>query len=506
MDALKTNSVLISFKRLPSHVVAQDRFKPDSVDRLKFDRLKFDRPATVTGDITSKFAPIRDRNKMTRKIKRNASQPTQPFVFCFALALLAITFSPTQVTSGQVAAGRTVAEDWRAFLGSNGRARSSETVPLSWTETENLLWKVDLPGPGSSSPIIVGERVIVTCYVDGQGKPKRAVVCFDKSKGTELWSLDFPIDYREDGYRGYIMEHGYASNTPITDGENVYVFFGKGGVHSISLEGEKNWSFDIEKGSSNRQWGSAASPVLHKDKLIVNAADEEKAIIALDKATGKEVWRQPAAMLELTYNTPRIATNERGESELLLSVPGELWSLNPENGKLKWFATSPMTGNVSPSVIVEDQMVYSFGGYRSSGSMAVKLGGADDVTKSNVEWTNRSSSYVATPLLHNGKFYWIDDKGIAYSTSATDGAVVYRERVENLKSGRPVYASPVLIGKHIYVVTRRSGTIVYAPGAEFKPLERNVFAGDDTDFNATPAVSQGKLYLRSNQSLYCVGQ
>lgn len=395
------------------------------------------------------------------------------------------------------------ADDWPGFLGPGGQARSYETVPTTWNDTENVSWKVDLPGSGSSSPIVVGEKVIVTCYV-GSPEPKRQVICFDKNDGTKFWSVDFPIDYNEDSYRGYLTEHGYASNTPVTDGENVYVFLGKGGVHSISLAGEKNWSFDVGKGSSNRQWGSAASVVLFEDSLIVNAAEESRALIALDKATGTEKWRQDADMLELTYGTPRIVNAEGESPELVISVPGEIWSMNPRTGKLAWYCESPMTGNVSPSVIVDGETIYSFGGYRASGSIAVTVGGKDDVSDSHVQWTNRASSYVATPLLNDGRFYWIDDRGIAYCTSAKDGEVIYQSRVNDLESGRPVYASPVLIGGKIYVVTRRSGTIVYAPSEVFEPISKNRFA-DESDFNASPAVSDGKLYLRSDKALYCIG-
>ncbi|WP_145422620.1 PQQ-binding-like beta-propeller repeat protein [Planctomycetes bacterium K23_9] len=397
------------------------------------------------------------------------------------------------------------ADDWPAFLGPQGAAKTTETVPTAWSQSENLQWKIDLPGTGSSSPIIVGDRIIVTCYVDG-GDAERRVLCFDKNTGKQNWSVAFPIDYREDGYQGYITEHGYASNTPVTDGEDVYVFLGKGGVHSISLDGNKNWSVDVGKESSNRQWGSAASLMLLGDSVIVNAAEEAKAILSLDKKTGKELWRQEAGMLELTYGTPRVVKLDNGETELVISVPGEIWSLNPTTGKLKWFAESPMTGNVSPSVIVDGQTVYSFGGYRASGSIAVTAGGKKNVTDTNVVWTAKSSSYVATPLLHQGRFYWIDDRGIAYCISAKDGEIVYRERVNKLQSGRPVYASPVLIGEQIYVVTRRSGTLVYAPGDTFEPIAQNVLPDDETDFNASPAVSNGKLYLRSNQSLYCIAK
>jgi outer membrane protein assembly factor BamB len=395
------------------------------------------------------------------------------------------------------------AEDWPQFLGPDGRARSTELVPTTWNDSENLKWKVDLPGAGSSSPIVVGNRVIVTCYV-GQPSPERQVLCFDKNDGNRLWSVKFPVDYREDRYQGFITEHGYASNTPVSDGTNVFVFLGKGGVHSISLDGQKNWSVDVGKETSNREWGSAASLVLFDDMVIVNAAEESKAIIALNKNTGGEVWRQEAGMLELTYGTPRIVSQADGGHELVISVPSEIWSLNPTTGKLNWYASTPMTGNVSPSVIVNEDTIYSFGGFRASGSIAVGTGGKNDVTNSHVRWTNRSSSYVATPLLHEGRFYWIDDRGIAYCTSANGGEVIYRKRVNNLESGRPVYASPVLVGDKIYVVTRRSGTLVYEPDDDFHPIAQNKFASDETDFNASPAVSDGKLFLRSNQALYCI--
>ncbi|NND97621.1 MAG: PQQ-binding-like beta-propeller repeat protein [Pirellulaceae bacterium] len=403
-----------------------------------------------------------------------------------------------------IATTQSSAKDWPEFLGPGGTAKSSDVVPTTWSGSENVAWKVELPGTGSSSPIIVGDKLLVTCYVAGDTEARRELLCFDKDSGEQLWSIAFPIDYAEDRYQGYITEHGYASNTPVTDGENVFVFFGKGGVHSITLDGKKNWSVDVGKESSNRQWGSAASLLLYENKLIVNASEESQSIIALEKTTGDQLWKQEAGMLELTYGTPRVVSLDDGGHEIVISVPSEIWSLNPSTGKLNWYCQSPMTGNVCPSVIVDGETIYSFGGYRASGSIAVKAGGKKDVTDSHVLWSNRSSSYVATPLLHKDRFYWIDDRGIAYCTSATDGEVIYRERVDDLASGRPVYASPVLIGDHIYVVTRRSGTVVYKPGDTFKPETRNVMDDDETDFNASPAVSDNKLYLRSDRSLYCI--
>jgi len=390
--------------------------------------------------------------------------------------------SETKTTSVAIIQDNSTAlgpNDWAGFLGTDGSARSADTVPQVWSDTENLFWKKDLPGKGTSSPIIVGHRLLLTCHVVDGGKGKRQVLCFDKNDGSQLWSADYPIEYQEDKFQGYITEHGYSSNTPVSDGENVYVFFGKGGVHCLSLTGEKKWSFDAGKGSSRKGWGSAASLVLYKNLVIVNAAEESKALIALNKTTGEEAWRQDADLIELTYGTPRIVPLDSGEEELIISVPSEVWGMNPTTGKLKWFASSPTGGNVSPSTIVNGNTVYSFGGYQQTGSVAVTIGGKDDVTDSNVLWTSRSK----------------------------DGTSIYRERVKGIKGGgRPVYASPVLIGDKIYVTTRKSGTYVYAPGEKFDPISQNVFASDDSDFNASPAVSEGRIYIRSDQAIYCVAK
>lgn len=400
--------------------------------------------------------------------------------------------------------------DWPQFLGPDGAARSGDTAPIRWDDRTNLAWKVDLPGTGSSSPIIKGERIFITCYAGDSGQPMRQLLCLNRRDGTQEWTLEFPIDYTEDRYQGFITEHGYASNTPVVDKDHLYAFFGKGGVHCVSLEGQLKWSVDVGKASSNRRWGSAASLLLYKDTVIVNAAEEAGAIVCLNKATGDEVWKQEAGMLELTYATPRLVKGPRGD-ELVIGVPGEIWSLNPTTGKLQWYAATPSSGNVSPSLILDGDRVYGFGGFRDSGSIAVEIGGntdptQKDVTDTRVLWTNRSTSYVATPLLVDNRLYWIDDRGIAYCTSTKDGEIIYRERVGDLASGRPVYASPVLIGDHIYVVTRRSGTLVYQPGTEFEIIARNQFDGDETDFNASPAVAGKSIYLRSDQSLYCISE
>ncbi len=413
------------------------------------------------------------------------------------------------------AAAWSAGADWTRFRGSDGSGISSDAkVPVTWSESEHLKWKTELPGPGSSSPIVVGGRVYVTCYSGfgtggtkaGQEKDlQRHLVCVDGASGQIVWSKSIAAELPEDPYRGYLTEHGYASSTPTTDGQRLYVFFGKTGVLAFDLDGNQLWRVGVGKESSNRQWGSGASPILYKDLVIVNAAEESQSIRGLDKATGKEIWKAEGASLALAYGTPALVDVAGDRQELVIGVANEVWGLNPDTGKLSWYAETSLAGNVCPSVIHQDGIAYVFGGFRSVGSTAIRAGGKGNVTQSHVVWTSGVTSYVATPLLHEGHLYWVDDRGIAYCQQAKTGAEVYRERLPEMSSGgKPVYASPVYAGGNLYVVSRWSGTYVLAAQPEFKLVARNQLPSDESGFSATPAISDGRIFLRSNRFLYCV--
>lgn len=397
--------------------------------------------------------------------------------------------------------------NWPRFLGPEGRATSADSdIPVTWSESKNLQWKTPI-NAGSSSPIVWGDHVFVTSFTGEAADVTRTLHCIDRQSGKSKWTFSIKNDGREDAYRGYITEHGYASSTPVTDGQMVYAFFGKMGVYAIDFDGKLIWNVPVGKESSNRQWGSGASPVLFGDLLIVNAADESQTVFAFDKRTGAEKWKSASAGYELTYNTPTIV---RDKNELVVAVPGELWALRADTGKLKWYAETKLTGNVSPTTILDGATIFTFGGYRSSGSHAFPVGGnADgqkDVTDREI-WYARSSSYVATPLLHDGHLYWFDDRGMAFCTRASDGELVYRERVKGLSSGgRPVYASPVLAGDHIYVTSRYDGTFVIPAKPTFEIVAQNTFAGDESDASGTPAIGGNQLFLRTGKYLYCVGR
>jgi outer membrane protein assembly factor BamB len=190
---------------------------------------------------------------------------------------------------------------------------------------------------------------------------------------------------------------------------------------------------------------------------------------------------------------------------LVIAVPGEVWGLNPRTGKLTWYAETSLTGNLSPSLILDGDVVIAFGGYRSSGSVAIKIGGKGDVTKTHTVWTSRNSSYVSTPVLVGENLYWLDDRGTYYVSSAKTGELVQRSRVSNITSrDRPVYASAIAVADRIFLQTRFDGLLVAAPGSELNILAQNRFESDSSMCNATPAVDNGDLFLRSDAKLYCV--
>lgn len=400
--------------------------------------------------------------------------------------------------------GAAIAADWPRFLGPNGRAEAvGPPAPLAWSESENLRWKTALPGAGSSSPIVWKDRVYLTCYTRSGGELERQVVAIDRGDGQSVWTKTVASPRRDDPYRGFLTEHGYASNTAVTDGERLYVFLGKSGVIAYSLDGEELWRVDVGSGSSNRQWGSAASLTLYGDTLIVNASEESFSIRALKKDTGEEVWKVQQAALELCYNTPTLAKAPSGRDELIVPTPGEVWSLNPKTGKLRWYAAIPLPSNVSPSAVVADGVAYLYGG-RPGGAAAIRLGGRGDVTDTHTVWTARDSSYVGTPVLHEGRLFWASDRGMAFCVDAATGETIVQRRLRGLSGGRPFYASPLLSGDRILVPSRYDGVYVFSATPDFDQLAVHRFASDDSQFNATPALVDGELFLRSDKYLYCV--
>lgn len=400
------------------------------------------------------------------------------------------------------------AADWLQFRGPGGLGVAPEqNLPTSWSSTENLIWKIALPGPGASSPIVVGDKVFLTCY-SGYGVPgpkqedlkdlKRHLLCVERATGKLRWTRDLAAPLPEPPYESYQALHGYASSTPASDGERVYVFFGKAGVFAFSLEGEPLWQASV--GDRTHGWGSGTSPVLHNDLVIVNAAVESGALVALNKKDGKVRWT--AKGIRQSWNTP-LLVEAAGRHELVVSIQGRLRAFAPQTGEELWNSEG-IDDYVCPSVVAHKGIVYAIGG-RSNTAVAVRAGGKGDVSKTHVLWRTSRGSNVSSLVYHDGYLYWThDSRGIAYCVDAQNGKIVYEERLSPAPDR--IYASPVLADGKLYYVSRSKGTFVLEAKPKFKLLAHNVFQDDASVFNASPAVSDGQLFLRSDRQLYCIGR
>jgi outer membrane protein assembly factor BamB len=443
------------------------------------------------------------------------------------------------------------ASDWPRFHGPDGSGVSPDTqpIPVRWSESENLQWKCKLPGPGSSSPIVVGRRVFVTCWtgygvdpdnIGEQENLRRHLLCIDREDGKVLWDKSIAPVLPEDPYGGNFTQHGYTSHTPVSDGQRVYVFFGKTGMLAFDLDGKQLWQRAVGTGSGAHGWGSASSPILYKDFVIVTASAESKSLVALNKETGEEVWHYSDAGLSGTWGTPILVDCGKGRTDLVISVPFKIWGFNPDDGKLRWQCDGLSTDSICASAIAHDGVVYAIEtGPRGGGTMAVRAGGEGDVSKTNVLWRGKERSRISTPVIENGRIYWFGS-GVASCIDAATGKQVYRTRssgeavseVQGPAAGpgrgqagpggpgrRPGsgpgrrgggmrgqdYSSPVLAGGKTYFLSRSGEAFVYAAGPTFKLLGQNRFAADGGDFSSTPAISEGQLFIRSSKCLYCVG-
>jgi outer membrane protein assembly factor BamB len=397
------------------------------------------------------------------------------------------------------------AADWPQFRGPGGSATSVETgLPTTWGPGENLVWKAELPGPGASSPVTTGDRIFLTCYTGyglDEGNPgnpsnlARQLICVNRADGEVVWTKDVPAQMPEEPFDGFQALHGYASSTPATDGRNVYVFFGRSGVLAYSLAGKRVWQTDVGEGVHD--WGSAASPVLYKDLVIVNAGVESGALVALKTRNGDVAWRQDG--VRSSWSTPLVVPVGR-KSELVLSIEGAIGGFDPDKGTPLWQCDG-IQDYVCPTPVAAGGVVFAIGG-RQGQNLAVRAGGKGNVTESRRLWEGRGGSNVTSPVLHDGHVYWVSDDGIAYCVASDSGNTVYQERLNN--AGQ-VYASLVSADGKLYAVTRNNGTFVLAASPQFEVLAENPPL-DDSVFNAGPAVSDGQLLLRSNRYLYCIGE
>ncbi len=439
------------------------------------------------------------------------------------------------------------AANWTRFRGENGSGVSADSAPLpaQWSDDKNVAWSVDLPGDGKSCPIIVGDKVILTAWTGtGPDDLMRHVLCYDRRTGKELWKKDVPPTVPDEQFRGMFQQNGYASHTPVTDGERIYCFFGVTGVIAYDMDGNVVWGpKSVGTEFNDRDWGSASSPILDKDLVIITAGAESKSMIALDKATGDERWKQPADALGGVWGTPVLMDGAGGQQDVVVGIGGEVWGVNPDNGKLRWYALAGEGEGARISAIVDGGLAIMLA-ERGGNAIAVRGGGKGDVTGTHIEWSKNYRGNIGTPVCQDGLIYWVGN-GALNCVDARTGEQVYQERLQGPPApegqaaaappaegpgpgpggpggpggfgggrrggrggrgggmGGQDYSSPIIADGKIYFARRNGEVYVFATGREFKQLAVNKFSGE-ADYSASPAASDGQLFIRSSKKLYCL--
>jgi len=430
------------------------------------------------------------------------------------IALSSLSVLVTFCLSGIASVSTCDAENWTRFRGPNGAGISeSKTVPLEWNNDKNIKWSVDLPGKGSSSPVVFEDRVFLTAYTgygldrENPGNAadlKRHLLCFDRKLGTEVWRATVASDHDEDPYKGFICDHGYASSTPATDGKQVFVLFGKTGLVAFDMDGNQKWKTNLGTDSDPAKWGGGASCMLHKDKVIVIAGNVGQSIVALNTIDGSVAWKFSDDQFTSCWSTPSLV-KVNDHQELVCSTPGKIIAFNPDDGSELWRADSPIDRTVCGSLTELDGVVFAMGG-REGRAVAVRTGGSGDVTKTHTVWSGALRSGIGTPIVADGRLYWTST-GIAFCADCKTGKYVFKERIKQKKGGRPAgdYASALKVGDKVLLTTRSGSTYILKATADFQQIASNSIE-DEGLFNATPAISDGEIFIRSESKLYCIGE
>jgi outer membrane protein assembly factor BamB len=381
--------------------------------------------------------------------------------------------------------------EWPCFRGPSGQGLTGcKRLPVRWDrDGTGLRWRVKVPGRGNSSPVVWGDRLFLTGSApDGGG---RSVYCFAAADGRLLWARQPPQAPPEPAVR---PKNGYASATPVTDGERVIAFLGSCGLVCYDRDGTLRWHHDRLRVRTTH--GTGSSPLLYKDEVILiqdqNLADS--IFLALDKRTGKPLWRQgrPRAM---TWSTP-VAVRVGDHDEVLFAGAGAVKGYDPTTGRELWSLAGP-TVEVVPTVVVGKDLVYCASG-RNGPTLALRPGGRGDVTRTHLVWrTARTGPHVPSPIYLGGRLYTVNDTGVATCLDAGTGRLVWQERIPDRFS-----ASPVEGGGLLYFPAESGATYVLRAADRFEVVARNDLG---SPILASPAVAGGCLYLRTGDELVCVG-
>ncbi len=439
------------------------------------------------------------------------------------LAIASLLFLAALI-SAKLPASLSMAEDhWPQWRGPffNGMARGG--APTEWSDTKNIKWKAPIAGRGFSTPIIWGDKIFLTTAVptgkldaavaeagsqrrtnpnggSGEGQEHKFIVlCVDRKTGKTLWEQVAKTAVPHEGYhRAY---GSLASSSPVTDGQFVFVSFGSRGIYCYDLNGRLIWEKDLKvKMQMRNQFGEGSAPVLAGDSLIVNFDQETGSfIIALDKRTGKELWRKNRDEVS-TWANP-LLVEHKGRRQLVVSATGKTRAYDPASGKVIWEAAG-LGLNAIPAPVWQGDLVYVMTGHRDPKLMAIRLGREGDLTGTEaIVWSQtRGTSYTPSPVLHDGKFYALTDTAMLSCFDAATGKPFYHQ--QRLPQADNFKASPVGADGKLYLASENGAVYVIRMGEKFEVLATNLL--DDQFFVASPVVVAGELYLRSQSHLFCV--
>jgi len=388
-----------------------------------------------------------------------------------------------------------LAQDWPQFRGPDGQGHSSERdVPIRWSETQNIAWKVPVPGRGWSSPVVVDGRVWLTTAIASGRESSLRLMSFDASSGRTTLDVEV-LRLRNSALLN--QKNSHASPTPIVEGDRVYVHFGAEGTAAVSTTGEVIWKVRLQYES---QHGNGGSPVLAGDLLILNCDGFDEAfVVALDKRTGKTRWRtfRPEPWSQ-AYSTPLVI--RVADRDLVISVGAfHAMAYDPQNGKEAWRVDYPEGFSNVPRPVYGAGLVFITTGFQQPSILAVRPDGRGNVTRSHVAWTlSRGAPLTPSPLLVGDDLYIVTDTGIASNVDARTGAVRWQHRLSG-----PVSASPVSVDGRIYFLDEEGKTTVVTPGPTFEAVAVNALDGATL---ASIAVASQSFFIRTATHLYRISE
>ncbi len=397
--------------------------------------------------------------------------------------------------------------------------------PIEWSETKNVRWKIEIPGQGHATPIVWDNTVFVTSAVETnkqielepiEEEPRRrrgrrggrsnrpstvhkfVLFAINRTDGTIRWQQ---TAREEVPHEGTHQTGSWAANSPVTDGEHVYAYFGSRGLYCYDMQGNLQWAKDLGNMSTRRGFGEGSSPVLYGDTIVINWDHEgDSFIVALDKRTGAVLWKVDRDE-STSWATP-IVVEHNGTPQVIVNATNRTRSYDLATGKTLW-ECGGMTANTIPSPVTANGIVYVTSGFRGNALQAIRLADAEgDITgAAAVVWDyGRDTPYVPSPLLYGDTLYFLKhNRGVLSAFNASTGEAYYGpERLEGISD---VYASPVGAGDRIYVVDRDGAALVIKHGSTFEVLAENLL---DDGFSASPAIVGKEMFLRGNRSLYCI--